>query len=100
MREHSSSSVIAAADGRDVGAHVLGKTFLAGEAEVVVPGVAQQQRVDCLRIGGEIRIPENEVGKLREAMLRNRIGGVEPHVLIDRSELFADVFHTRERRRA
>jgi hypothetical protein len=37
---------------------------------------------------------------LREAMLRNRIGGIEPHVLFDRSEVFADVVHTRELRRA
>jgi hypothetical protein len=82
-----------AADGRDVGAHVLGETLLAREAEVVVPGIAEQQGVDRLRISREIRIPKNEVGELREAMLRYRIGGVKPHVLFDCREMLPDVLH-------
>src|SRR5262245_29392223 len=62
-----------AADGGDVRAHVFSQSFLTREAEVVVPRVAEQECVRGLCVGGQIRIAEDEVGELREAVLRDRI---------------------------
>ena len=81
------------ADGRDVRAHVLGEALLAGEAQIVVPGVAEEERVGGLGIGRKIRISQNEIRELREAVQRDWIGAIQPHVLLDFLEIAGDVLH-------
>ena len=46
---------------------MLGQALLARKAKVVVPGVAQEQRIGGLGVRGEIRIAQDEIGELREA---------------------------------
>ena len=58
-----------------------------------MPGVAEKQGVDCLGVGRELRVSENEVRELREAIPRDRIGGVELHVLLNLFERATDVLH-------
>jgi hypothetical protein len=74
-------------------AHVLGQAFLAGEAKVVVPRVTEQERVSGLRVGRKIRIAQNKIGELREAVQRDRVGAVETHVLLNLLEIGPDVIH-------
>ena len=45
----------------DTHAHVLGEPILAGKAKVIVPGVAEQQRVDRLGTDRNVGIAEDEV---------------------------------------
>ena len=71
------------------------RPILSGKAQVVVPGVAQQQRVDGLGPDGDLGIAQDEIRQLREAIPRDRIGGIELHVLLDLVEPLADVLHAR-----
>lgn len=82
-----------ATDGRHVGTHVFGQAFLSRKAQVVVPGIGQQERVDDLGVGRDLRVAQNKVRQLREAVTRDGIARVEPHVLLDRLQLRADVVH-------
>ena len=80
-------------DARDAHRNILGETFLAGETKIVVPGVAEEQRVDSLRTDRNVRVAQNEIRNLREAMKRHRVDGVELHVTFDTLDLIAYVFH-------
>ena len=64
-------------------AHVFGQPFLAWKAQIIVPRVAQEQRVDDFGVGGYIRVPQYEIRELCEPITRNWIGCIEPHVLLD-----------------
>ena len=93
MSEHSSNSVMERLTVDDVRAHVLGEALLAWKAKIVVPSVAEKKRVDSLRVCGQFGIAQDEVRELREAVQRNRVGSIEPHVLLDLFEPAGDVLH-------
>lgn len=82
-----------AIDARDAHSDILGKTILAGKAEVVVPGIAEEQRVDRLRADGNVWVAQNEVRDLGEPVESHRVGGVELHVALNALNLFTDVLH-------
>ena len=82
-----------AAHGGDVRAHVFGKALLAWKAEIVVPGVTEQKRIGRLGVGGKLGIAKDEIRKLGEAIPRDRIGGIQLHVLLDLLKSLSDVLH-------
>src|SRR5277367_3689631 len=48
-------------DARDAHGDILGEALLAGEAKIVVPGIAKEQRVDRLCADRNVRITQNEI---------------------------------------
>jgi hypothetical protein len=80
-------------DARNAHGNILGETFLAGETKIVVPGIAEEKRVDRLRADRNVRVAQNEIRNLREAMKRHRVDGVELHVAFDTLDLIAYMFH-------
>ena len=58
-----------------------------------MPGIAEEQGVCCFGADRNVRVAENEIGELREAIARDGIGGVELHVLLDLFKMGADVLH-------
>ena len=81
------------ADGGDMRTHVFGKALLTRKAEIVVPGIAEQKRIGCLGVGGKFGIAQDEIRKLGEAIPRDRIGGIQFHVLLDLLKSPSDVLH-------
>src|SRR5262245_50134107 len=66
-----------AVDAADAHADRLRERVLAGEAEVVVPGVAQEQSVGGLGLDRDVRVLEDEIRDLSEAVQGNGIRTVE-----------------------
>ena len=60
------------------------------EAEVVVPGAAEKQRIGGLRTDRDARVSQDEIGELGEAVQSDGIGTVDPDVLIRLRKLFAN----------
>ena len=82
-----------AIDARDAHADILGEAVLAGKAKIVVPGVAEKQRVDRLCADRNVGIAQNEIRNLREPIASHRVCGVELHVALNVLKLTAYVFH-------
>ena len=69
-------------DARAAHAHVLRQALLSRKARVIMPRVAQEHRVSDLRAEGQGAVPQNEIGHLREAAQRHRVGGREGDVML------------------
>ena len=78
-------------DAADAHADRFGERVLTRKAQAVVPSIAEEECVCCLsanRYGG---IAQDEIGKLREAVARDWIGGIELDVLLNFFEAAANV---------
>jgi len=82
-----------AVDARNAHADILGEAVLAGKTKVVVPGVAEKQRVDRLCADRNVGIAQNEIRDLGEPIASHRVCGVELHVALKALNLTAYVFH-------
>ncbi|MCX6925727.1 MAG: hypothetical protein NT154_21320 [Verrucomicrobia bacterium] len=72
-------------------AHVSSETFLAREAGIVVPGVAQKHSVDHFGADGQSAIAQYEIRHLRKSRLDHGIGGVEQDIAL--LDCFANGLH-------
>ena len=80
-------------DARDAHSDILREPILSGEAKVVVPRVAEQQRVDRLCADRDVGVAQDEIRDLGKSMQGHRIDGVERHVALKALHLIAYVFH-------
>src|SRR5438105_2215981 len=78
-------------DAADAHPESLGQCVLPWEAKVVVPGVAEKERVGRLGTDRDVGVAKNEIRELGEAVQRNRISAVDVDVLLDCLEVCADV---------
>ena len=62
--------------------NIFREPILAGKAKIVVPRVAQKEGVNGLGSDGDIRVTEDEVRNLSEALECDRIRTVYPHVAL------------------
>lgn len=69
-------------DARNAHAHVLGETFLAGKAGIVVPRVAEKHRINDFRSDRQNGIAQNKIRDLGEPATCDRIERVELNVLL------------------
>lgn len=58
-----------------------------------MPSVTQKKRIDCFCADRNVGITQNEIWDLREAVLRDRVGGIQLHVAVDALDLFAYMIH-------
>ena len=72
---------------------IVCKALLTREAKIVVPGVAQELRIDDDRTHRQSTVLEEEVGHLGEAVLGNDIGAYELDVSSARLDVQTDVVH-------
>ena len=80
-------------DAADAHAQRFGQSVLSWKAHRVVPGVAQEQRVGCLRADRDVWVAQDEIRQLGKPVQRNRIGAVDFDVLFDLGEVGPDVVH-------
>ena len=64
-----------------------------GKHRSLCQAIAEEQRVRGLGPDGDLRVSENEIRKLCEAVQRDRIGAIQFHVALDVLQSLADVLH-------
>lgn len=74
-------------------AHFFGQFLLPRKDSIVGPVVFQQHGVGELGADGEVLVGEDDVGHLREAMPRHRIGTDDLDVSLGVFEIGGDVIH-------
>lgn len=75
----------------DAHSNIFGEPVLAGKTEIVVPCVAEKQRIYCLGSDRDVGMAQNEIWNLGEAVQRHGVGAVYSHIAFFVFEDVADV---------